>query len=81
MTELLYELANYEFKAGLIDDLLNTLTEVMNSNPSPLIKKDCAVLLAKAKTEIGKENIVRNPLELKSRKEKTIKCIELKETI
>ena len=50
LTELLYELANYEFKAGLIDDLLNTVTEVTNNNPPPIIKKDCAALLAKAKT-------------------------------
>ena len=50
LTELLYELANYEFKAGLIDDLLNTIAEVSNNNPPPIIKKDCAVLIAKAKT-------------------------------
>jgi hypothetical protein len=81
ITELLFELAHYQLKAGQIDELLITLKEITNNDPSPFIKKECAGLLARAKKELSSEENAGSPTERENRKQKTMKCIELKESI
>ena len=76
----MYELAHYQYKANLTEDLLITLADIANNDPTPFIKKDCANLLMKAKKSIVEETI-QNPLGLEERKKKTLKFIEIKENI
>lgn len=74
-------MAHYQFKSGLVDDLMVTLGEISNNDPPPFIKRDCANLLAKAKKELVNEISLSNPLDMEEKKQKTIQCAEIREAI
>ena len=65
----------------MMDNLLATISEISKNNPPALIKKDCSMLLAKAKNEFVNDLSIQNPMEIEHQKKKTMKCIELKEEI
>lgn len=62
LNELLFELATYQFKNNQLDDLLQTVEEVISNNPLPFIRKECLSLLEKTNKELNKEKILQNPI-------------------